>query len=99
MKNDFVSSARSISDLKAHLVLTTKYRRRILTAEMIVRLRDVITDLCSKWDCKIIEFNGDENYIESRKITTTTRILQSKTRCSLRCYVNKVKLSFDDTFI
>jgi putative transposase len=63
MKNDFISSARSVSDLKAHLVLTTKYRRKVLTGEMINRLRDVITDLCEKWDCKVIEFNGEDNHI------------------------------------
>lgn len=63
MKNDFVSSARSISDMKAHLVLTTKYRRKVLTGEMIERLREVITDLCEKWDCNVIEFNGEDNHI------------------------------------
>ena len=63
MKNDFVSSARSVSDMKAHLVLTTKYRRKVLTGSMIDRLKDVVTDLCGKWDCKVIEFNGEDNHI------------------------------------
>ena len=63
MKNDFVSSARSVSDMKAHLVLTTKYRRKVLTGLMIDRLKDVVVDLCSKWDCKVIEFNGEDNHI------------------------------------
>ena len=63
MKNDFVSSARSVSDMKSHLVLTTKYRRKVLTGEMIERLKNVINDLCSKWDCKMIEFNGENNHI------------------------------------
>jgi len=63
MKNDFVSSARSVSDMKAHLVLTTKYRRKVLTGKMIDRLKDVVNDLCSKWDCKVIEFNGENNHI------------------------------------
>lgn len=63
MKNDFVSSARSVSDMKAHLVLTTKYRRKVLTGEMIERLRNVVIDLCGKWDCKVIEFNGEDNHI------------------------------------
>ena len=63
MKNDFVSSARSVSDMKAHLVLTTKYRKKALTGEMISRLRDVVSDLCEKWDCKVIEFNGEDNHI------------------------------------
>ena len=62
MKNDFVSSGRSVSDLKAHLVLSTKYRRKVFTAEMIRRLTDVVASLCEKWDCKLIEANGEEDH-------------------------------------
>ncbi len=63
MKNDFVSSARSVSDLKAHLVLTTKYRRKVLTGQMINRLNEVINELWEKWNCKVIEFNGEDRHI------------------------------------
>ena len=63
MKKDFVSSARSVSDLKAHLVLTTKYRKNVFTESMIKRLFEIFSDLCEKWDCKLIEFNGEENHI------------------------------------
>jgi len=63
IKNDFVSSARSVSDLKAHLVLTTKYRKKLLTGKMNDRLEEVLVDLCQKWDCKVIEFNGENNHI------------------------------------
>ena len=63
MKNDFVDRARSVSDLKAHLVLTTKYRKKVLTGEMIARLGDVINELCQKWNCKVIEFSGEDNHI------------------------------------
>jgi putative transposase len=60
MKNDYVSSGRSVSDMKAHLVLTTKYRRKAFTGEMLKRLQEILFDLCQKWDCKLIEFNGEE---------------------------------------
>lgn len=63
MKDDFVSSGRSVSDLKAHLVLTTKYRRKVFTAEMLQRLTEVVGDLCEKWDCKVIEVNGEADHI------------------------------------
>ncbi|MEQ8757865.1 MAG: IS200/IS605 family transposase [Coleofasciculus sp. G1-WW12-02] len=63
MKNDFVSSGRSISDLKAHLVLTTKYRRKIFTRQMIERIQKLMWELCCKWECKIIEVNGEEDHI------------------------------------
>lgn len=63
MKNDLVFSARSVSDLKAHLVLTTKYRRQVFTAAMLAKLGETVSELCEKWDCKLIEFNGEANYI------------------------------------
>jgi putative transposase len=63
VKQDFVSSARSVSDLKAHLVLTTKYRKKVFTGAIIARLHDILGDLCQKWDCKMIEFNGEGDHI------------------------------------
>ncbi len=63
MKKDFVSSGRAVSDMKAHLVLTTKYRRNVLTAAMLARLGEIMDNLCEKWNCKLIEFNGEENHI------------------------------------
>ncbi|MGV0029367.1 IS200/IS605 family transposase [Phormidesmis priestleyi] len=63
MKDDFVSKGRSVSDLKAHLVLTTKYRRKVFDAAMLSRLHEIFLDLLIKWDCKLVEFNGEENHI------------------------------------
>ncbi len=63
MKDDFVSSGRAVSDMKAHLVLTTKYRKKAFTGEMLNRLHEVLWDLCEKWDCKLIEFNGESDHI------------------------------------
>jgi putative transposase len=63
MRNDFVSSGRAVSDMKAHLVLTTKYRRKAFTGEMLKRLHEILSDLCQKWDCKLIEFNGEADHI------------------------------------
>ena len=63
MKKDFVSKGRSVSDLKAHLVLTTKYRRKVLTAEMSDKLHEIFEALLDAWDCKIVEFNGEQDYI------------------------------------
>jgi putative transposase len=63
MKNDFVSKGRSVSDLKAHLVLTTKYRRKVFNTAMLERLHIVFEDLLSKWDCKLVEFNGEDNHV------------------------------------
>lgn len=63
MKDDFISKGRSVSNMKAHLVLTSKYRRKVLNAEMLKRLGEIVEDLCQKWDCKLIEFNGEEDHV------------------------------------
>jgi len=63
MKDDFVSSGRAVSDLKAHLVLTTKYRCQVFNQEILDFLGLTISDLCQKWDCKLIEINGESDHI------------------------------------
>lgn len=83
MKNDFVSSGRSVSDMKAHLVLTTKYRRKAFTGEMLKRLQEILFDLCQKWDCKLIEFNGEEDHIHL--------LFQYYPQMELAKFVNNIK--------
>ena len=63
MKNDFFSRGRSVSDLKAHLILTTKYRKKLFTKDMLGRLHEIFEDLLERWDCRVIEFNGEENHV------------------------------------
>ena len=63
MKNDFTAKGRSVSDLKVHLVLTTKYRKKAFTNEMLERLHEILEDLLGKWDCKLVEFNGEEDHV------------------------------------
>ncbi len=49
--------------MKAHLVLTSKYRKNVFTGEMLTRLHEIMSYLCQKWECKLIEFNGEGNHI------------------------------------
>ena len=44
------------------LVLTTKYRRKVLTAPMIDRLHEIFESLLDKFDCKIVEFNAESDH-------------------------------------
>lgn len=63
MRNDFIAKGRSVSDLKVHLILTTKYRKKAFTSEMLKRLHEILEYLLAKWDCKLIEFNGEEDHV------------------------------------
>lgn len=63
MKNDYISYGRSVSDLKAHLVLTTKYRRKVINQEMLKRLGEIFSNLMEQWECKLVEFNGEADHV------------------------------------
>ncbi len=44
-------------------VLTTKYRKRVLTGQMIDRLGEILKDLLLKWDSKVVDFNGESDHV------------------------------------
>ena len=63
MGKDFIHKARGISVLKAHLVLTPKYRRKIFTDPMLTRLEEIFGALMEKWEGRLIEFNGEVDHV------------------------------------
>ena len=50
-------------NIKYHLVLVTKYRRKCFTAPMLDRLEVICHELCAKWDVNIDEFGGEEDHV------------------------------------
>lgn len=49
--------------LKYHLVLVTKYRRKCLTAPMRERLKSICTSICQKWGVTLSEFGGEDDHV------------------------------------
>ena len=60
---DFIKRRHSVTSLKTHLVFTTKYRRKVFTGSHIERLRKAIHSACKKLECKLIEFDGEKDYV------------------------------------
>lgn len=63
MSKDLIHRARGVSDLKAHLVLTPKYRRSVFTDAMLTRLEDIFSSLMGKWQGSLVEFNGESDHV------------------------------------
>ena len=49
--------------LNYHLVLVTKYRRKVLTASMIDRFAELAAERCEFWEGKLYECNGEPDHI------------------------------------
>lgn len=53
----------AVYELKYHLVLVTKYRRKVFTQEILDKLSTICQDLLGKWDCELVEFGGEADHI------------------------------------
>lgn len=57
------SYSRGVSSLTAHLVLVTKYRKKVMNAAVLARMIEIVHATCLKWNCEVIEVNGEEDHI------------------------------------
>lgn len=57
------SSARAVSEVKAHLVLVSKYRKKVFTNEMLTTIEAVMNKNLEKNGCELIEFNGESDHV------------------------------------
>lgn len=46
-----------------HLVFVTKYRRDVLTLEMLNRLKEIFIETCEQMDCALLEFGGEDDHV------------------------------------
>ena len=55
--------AHSTFSLYYHLVFVTKYRKEVITSEVLSDLKEIFDSLCEKWNCKLIECNGSNDHV------------------------------------
>ena len=56
-------SRHSVSALFVHLVFVTKYRRTVLTAQMLDDLEGLFRSALSDMEAELIEFNGEADHV------------------------------------
>lgn len=44
-------------------MLVTKYRRKIITRDILRRLEEIFQMTCTKWRCTLKEFNGEDDHV------------------------------------
>lgn len=77
-----------VFSLNYHLVLTTKYRRKVITPQMMSRLGEIFGDTLTRWECKLIEFNGEEDHVhllfESTPVAQLSKLVNNLKTVSSR---------------
>ena len=57
------SSSHSVFSIKLHIVLVTKYRRKILTEELLGYLEEAFSEILDAWRCSLVEFGGESDHV------------------------------------
>lgn len=63
-ENDDLRHGRTcVYNLQAHLVFVTKYRRNVLTHDMLTDMEAIMRDVCQDFDATLMEFNGEDDHV------------------------------------
>ncbi len=63
MKNNSLNKARGcVYRLSVHIVLVTKYRRKVITKEILDDLEKIFARLCENQKCQLTSFNGEADH-------------------------------------
>lgn len=52
-----------VFSLSYHLVIVTKYRKRVLNDAMLLRLEDLARERCTAWGGELVEINGEADHV------------------------------------
>jgi putative transposase len=55
--------SHSVFSVRLHFVFVTHYRRKVITAQMMERLREMTWQVCRKLECELIEFSGESDHV------------------------------------
>ena len=78
-----------IFNLQYHLVLVTKYRRKVITKDMLIRLEEIFNRLLEQWECELIEFNGESDHVHLL-ISTNPKAQTSKLVNNLKTVTSRL---------
>lgn len=60
--HDWRTGRHVIYDLHAHIVLTPKYRRKVMTPRVTSLLRRVFEEVCDRFECTLDAFETDQDH-------------------------------------
>lgn len=49
--------------MHVHLVFVTKFRHSVFTGEHLARLEGIFRDVCTDFECELVEFNGETDHV------------------------------------
>ncbi len=84
MQPSLRKSSHAVYCINLHIVIVTKYRRKVINSEILPRLEQIISELCQEQKNILVEFNGESdpvhllvNFSPGNHIAEFVKILKS----------------------
>ena len=87
MFQDYILSRHSVTKLQVHLIFTTKYRRRVMTPEVLQSVLATLGIAASDLGCTLLEADGEADHVHllvsyPPKVSISEMVNRFKTRSS-----------------
>ena len=87
MFKDYVLSRHSVTKLQVHLIFTTKYRRRVMTPEVLESVLATLRTAAADLGCTLLETDGEPDHVHllvsyPPKVSISEMVNRFKTRSS-----------------
>lgn len=66
MNRQYRKGRHSVTNLQAHLVFVTKYRRKVFSSDGLAVVRDAFEGVAKKMDFRILECHGEPDHVHLR---------------------------------
>jgi len=63
MQPSLRKSSHAVYCIHLYIVLVTKYRRQVITSQILQRLEQIISELCQEQKNILVEFNGESDHV------------------------------------
>ena len=63
MSNYSNKNSKSVYILNTHIVFVTKYRQKVINEIILIRLRQIFSNILAKKECKLLQFDGELHYV------------------------------------
>ncbi|NES72323.1 MAG: IS200/IS605 family transposase [Okeania sp. SIO2D1] len=83
MSSNYNKGFRSVYSLTVHIVFVTKYRKKVITSEILQQLNKIFDETCQKWECGLVEFSGEVDHVHLL-ITFNPKVQLSKFIANLK---------------
>ena len=63
MSTNLNSHRHCVYKINLHIVFVTKYRRKVITSEILARMEEIFSRICAGQKSKLVEFGGESDHV------------------------------------